>query len=841
MKPPRLFPLSAAFLLLVGNAIAHDLAGGGSGHRLHHLSASPPREIAPGWFAATANPVATRSTSRFGAPPSAAPPPALAAVFEPFAPRVKVRWNDTTLFVETSGLPEHGLMRGITNWQQQVPVPQDYLGANAWSLPLHPVPAKEPLSIKGRFLRGAIALAANGVPIFNPQNNRGEISADIGELDEWGGHCGRADDYHYHAAPLHLQEKLGPNRPIAVALDGYQIFGLTEPDGSAPSRLDSFNGHTTNALGYHYHASTSYPFVNGGFHGEVSEVGGQADPQPGAQPARGAGPPLRGAKITGFETTGKDAWKLSYEVGGEKRAIVYAVNSGNTLTFEYQNGQAGTSRETYQRRSVGAGPGGGNGGEGQRRSRGENPARPGDGSVPVSPKSPTASGFHLTSPVVAEGGELPAEFTGDGVGHSPPLAWSGAPAGTKSFAVLMDHIPGPGDVKWYWTVYQIPAGTTSLPANSTAIGKIGTGFKGRIGYEPPHSQGPGRKIYTIRLYALSAEPKVTVPPGAVNRDVLLAALRDITLASAELNVTCTRSENTTAAAGRPNTQPSGNQGENNSPMTRPRRPEVDALDLNQDGVIDAAELNQASASLRKLDLDGDGKLGPDEIRPGRRDDIPATASGTSAFPPAAGPRGNPAGGNLVKATMADTIRAEVYADNWFALYVNGRLTVVDPIAFLPHNVVSVDLLPEYPMTLAVIAHDNADPQTGLEYGNHIGDGGLILKFADGTVTDASWKVKVLERGPLNSDIANPKVENFQRPANWFATDFDDSSWDNATVFTEDQVKPRESFYQHDFTGAKFIWSKDIGLDNTVLFRKRVERPGAVRRWTAQPAGPLPAP
>ena len=105
------------------------------------------------------------------------------------------------------------------------------------------------------FLRGAIALAANGIPIFNPQNNRGEVSADIGELDQWGGHCGRADDYHYHAAPLHLQTVLGKGQPIAYALDGYAIFGLTEPDGSAPAQLDAFNGHATPALGYHYHAS----------------------------------------------------------------------------------------------------------------------------------------------------------------------------------------------------------------------------------------------------------------------------------------------------------------------------------------------------------------------------------------------------------------------------------------------------------------------------------------------------------------------------------------------------------------------------------------------------------
>ena len=62
--------------------------------------------------------------------------------------------------------------------------------------------------------------------------------------------------------------------------------------------------------------------------------------------------------------------------------------------------------------------------------------------------------------------------------------------------------------------------------------------------------------------------------------------------------------------------------------------------------------------------------------------------------------------------------------------ISGWLAAIDPIAFLPHNVVNVDLPPEYPMTVEIIAHDNADPKTGLGYGNHIRDAGLVLKFAD---------------------------------------------------------------------------------------------------------------
>ena len=103
--------------------------------------------------------------------------------------------------------------------------------------------------------------------------------------------------------------------------------------------------------------------------------------------------------------------------------------------------------------------------------------------------------------------------------------------------------------------------------------------------------------------------------------------------------------------------------------------------------------------------------------------------------PPAGEQGGQSG--IVKPAMTDTMKAAIYADNWFAMYINGRLVAVDSIDFLPHNVVAVDLLPEYPMTIGVLAKDNADPKTGCEYGRSIGDGGFILKFADGTVTDAS--------------------------------------------------------------------------------------------------------
>jgi len=189
---------------------------------------------------------------------------------------------------------------------------------------------------------------------------------------------------------------------------------------------------------------------------------------------------------------------------------------------------------------------------------------------------------------------------------------------------------------------------------------------------------------------------------------------------------------------------------------------------------------------------------------------------------------------VVKPAMTDTMKAAMYADNWFAMYINGRLVAVDSIDFLPHNVVAVDLLPEYPMTIAVLAKDNADPKTGCEYGNSIGDGGFILKFADGTVTDASWRAKSFFHGPVDRDTASPKVRSEELPANWFAADFDDSAWANAVEYAEERIQPKEPYYQHDFKGAKWIWTGDLDLDNTVVLRKRIEKPDAKRRWTTKP-------
>lgn len=290
------------------------------------------------------------------APPDTAAAPALSPTlvsqaltelgFAPFADTIRVSQDSQYLYVESNGMPAHGMMVGITSWQQQVPLPQAYTGQNAWRIPLHPVVAENPVSAQTALYRGAIALAVNGVPIFNALNNRGDDAYLAGELDEWGGHAGRADDYHYHAAPLHLQALVGVGKPIAYALDGFPIYGLTEADGSAVVGLDAFNGHFGPDGHYHYHGTTGYPYINGGMRGVVTVNGDQIEPQPSTRPIRDALQPLQGATITDFHDLGEDHYSLAYQINDQTYYVNYQ-RTATGYTFEFVDPTGQTTTATY--------------------------------------------------------------------------------------------------------------------------------------------------------------------------------------------------------------------------------------------------------------------------------------------------------------------------------------------------------------------------------------------------------------------------------------------------------------------------------------------------------------
>jgi arylsulfatase A-like enzyme len=255
----------------------------------------------------------------------------MAAAFAPFKPKVRYYYDATTFYEESDNLPDNmpNRMVGITSWQQQVPLPVAYFASgtnpettaaslgygqpNYWRLPLVPTVAASPTliftpgSTNNNFQRGAVALASNGIAIFNPANNTGRVSYEIGELDYYGGHCGQADDYHYHIIPMHLSARFGgpltDDKPVAWALDGYPIYGYVEPDGSPRQALDSLGGHDIgNGWGYHYHAvgtntvdsthpygTPQSPYMMTSFRGTVVNFGGQVDGQPEITPIRQSG------------------------------------------------------------------------------------------------------------------------------------------------------------------------------------------------------------------------------------------------------------------------------------------------------------------------------------------------------------------------------------------------------------------------------------------------------------------------------------------------------------------------------------------------------------------------
>jgi hypothetical protein len=284
--------------------------------------------------------------------PSALAPPAgpagtLASYFSAFPQHVRTREDGQNLYVESDGLADHTMMTGIRSWQQQVPLPADYTGGNAWTIPLAPRLADQPVSARTGLFRGAIALAVNGVPIFNALNNRGEDALLAGELDEFGGHAGRADDYHYHTAPLFLSSTVGATRPIAVALDGFPLYGSVEPDGTSMRALDDYNGHPDGDGGYHYHGTRSYPYINGGMKGVV-RVTDQVEPQPALRPVRPAGAPLTGATITRYISTGVSSWTLEYQIAGRTYRVDYRIQ-GSQAIFVFTDPSGVTRTEVYSR------------------------------------------------------------------------------------------------------------------------------------------------------------------------------------------------------------------------------------------------------------------------------------------------------------------------------------------------------------------------------------------------------------------------------------------------------------------------------------------------------------
>jgi Raf kinase inhibitor-like YbhB/YbcL family protein len=148
----------------------------------------------------------------------------------------------------------------------------------------------------------------------------------------------------------------------------------------------------------------------------------------------------------------------------------------------------------------------------------------------------------LTSPAFAHGEAIPRQYTCDGSDTSPALTWSGAPAGTQSFALICDDPDAPAGIWVHWVLYDIPVSVTSLEEGIASVnhpdsgGTHGTTSFRRLGYGGPCPPG-GTHRYYFKLYAL--DTILDLSPGATKRQ-LVQAMEGHILAEAQLMGTYTR-------------------------------------------------------------------------------------------------------------------------------------------------------------------------------------------------------------------------------------------------------------------------------------------------------------
>jgi Raf kinase inhibitor-like YbhB/YbcL family protein len=142
--------------------------------------------------------------------------------------------------------------------------------------------------------------------------------------------------------------------------------------------------------------------------------------------------------------------------------------------------------------------------------------------------------FKLMSSAFPEGGTIPKLHTCEGADLSPALEWSGAPANTKGFALIVDDPDAPAGTWNHWLLWDIPASTHSLAQGFKPgqTGESGTNDFGKVGYGGPcPPKGHGLHRYFFKLYALDTE-SLDLRAGAKRVD-LDRALRNHTVAEAQ--------------------------------------------------------------------------------------------------------------------------------------------------------------------------------------------------------------------------------------------------------------------------------------------------------------------
>jgi Raf kinase inhibitor-like YbhB/YbcL family protein len=144
----------------------------------------------------------------------------------------------------------------------------------------------------------------------------------------------------------------------------------------------------------------------------------------------------------------------------------------------------------------------------------------------------TLSKLTLTSTAFEDGQPIPRQYTCDGADRIPALSWDEPPAGTRSFALVVDDPDAPGGTFRHWGVYDIPASARSIGGEEQIGSEAGNDF-GKTGYGGPcPPPGHGVHHYHFKLFALPAD-RLGLGAGAGVADVEAAAGKQA-LATGEL-------------------------------------------------------------------------------------------------------------------------------------------------------------------------------------------------------------------------------------------------------------------------------------------------------------------
>ena len=147
------------------------------------------------------------------------------------------------------------------------------------------------------------------------------------------------------------------------------------------------------------------------------------------------------------------------------------------------------------------------------------------------------SEFSLTSPAFNPGAPIPTDFSCSAGDHSPALKWTGAPVGTKSFALIVEDPDAPMGTFVHWVVFNLPADASGMAADAPRTAQLadgatqGSNGMGAIGYKGPCPPPGKTHHYHFVLFALDTTLQVGSDADAAS---LRAAMQNHVKASAEL-------------------------------------------------------------------------------------------------------------------------------------------------------------------------------------------------------------------------------------------------------------------------------------------------------------------